>query len=736
MVVFVFIFYHHYVLVVTDCDGDMTDYPTSFPTTMPTDNHWYCLTGYSCTNETIVQGSGDNFYAYGYKSVAGVKTSIASQEARLYGAYAAQHAQLVNMTYKGECFGYKSCDNVKELIIDDATLQCDGSASCTNIGSINVVSGDSYTRNASCYGDFSCANSVFKDTQETWGYGAYSLYNTYFDFSESTRDVSIWYVGSYSGVNSTIICNNGGINCQINCYSNACGGVKLWCNPQIGNCSEFTIRCWSCDEEKLPSSYSYYMNSGTMVPFDIKNNSNSKDKYGILQYFGSSENRNEKCDGQSSYVYDDYNMSLNENERENQYNDSVICLRGYYTGRSNAISTLGDESDIVCSGHESCYGTSMSVNGYGSNIFCLGNNACSDIVPLALYVNAGIDDASYSYTDSSGRVWVSDVNYENGGLVSSTSGAISVSGDYDEVIYQTERFMLSDSLAYTFSLINGVYNITLHFAEIYFTSSGQRIFDIVIQGTTLSENFDIYDTVGHDTAITFTYDHIVVEDGILTIQLSESVENPKISGIEIIPVDIASSLINGRNNNNNTLYCGGKNSCQATRITNFEHLYVTGAFACAYCDIYGVRNVYLVTYQAGLSSMISSNGNGYMNVYLDGYGSGQSVYLECILGDVCNIYCLTNDACDNSTEVDCRFGTECNIHCDETMGCPIVYNTTDAPTFLPTTLPTALPTTSPTEYGVSSRARTINCPLFCVCQIYYLTVVGCLFVCLFYFNRT
>ena len=506
---------------------------------MPTDNHWYCLTGRSCTNETIVQGSGDEFDAYGYKSVAGVKTTITSQEAELYGAYAAQYAQLINVTYQGDCFGYKSCDNVQELIVDQATLQCDGSASCANVGSI-YVRGYSYSYEVLCYGDFSCANSVFQDTQVIWGYGAYSLYNTYFNFSETRTNVSIWYSGSYSGVNSSVICNsNGVINCQINCDSNACDGVKLLCHPQIGNCSEFTLRCWSCHQDKLPSYYLYYSNNNTMIPFDIKNDSNSKDKHGIFKYYQISENRNVQCDSQSSYVYDDYNMSLNEAETQNPDDNSVICFRGYYTGIFDTISTLGDESDVVCSGQGSCYGAAINVNGYGSNVFCLGNNGC------------------------------------------------------------------------------------------------------------------IYSTV-----------------------------------------------INGTNDKNNTLYCGGKNSCRATDIYNFEHVYITGASACANCDIYGSRNVYFVNYEGGLSSTISSDGNGEMNVHFDGYGSGQSVYVECVMGATCNIYCLTNYACDSSTEVDCRKGTQCNVHCDEAMGCPIVYNTTDTPTFLPTPQPTRSPTTQPTEFGM------------------------------------
>ena len=113
------------------------------------------------------------------------------------------------------------------------------------------------------------------------------------------------------------------------------------------------------------------------------------------------------------------------------------------------------------------------------------------------------------------------------------------------MIYQSERYMPEsspDSLVYTFSLTNGAYDIALHFAEIYFTYSGARIFSIEIQGVLLLTEFDIDDIVEHDTATTLIYDDIGVEDGTLTIELTRgSVHNPKISGIEIVE-DVVASL--------------------------------------------------------------------------------------------------------------------------------------------------------------------------------------------------
>ena len=101
-------------------------------------------------------------------------------------------------------------------------------------------------------------------------------------------------------------------------------------------------------------------------------------------YYPYLENANTKCDDQKDehqvvvdiIMYDDYAMSLTAEERENDHNNSLICFRGHKTATSNSISRIGDESDIICCGHESCEYESITVSGYGSNIFRLGYLEC------------------------------------------------------------------------------------------------------------------------------------------------------------------------------------------------------------------------------------------------------------------------------------------------------------------------------------------------------------------------
>ncbi len=146
------------------------------------------------------------------------------------------------------------------------------------------------------------------------------------------------------------------------------------------------------------------------------------------------------------------------------------------------------------------------------------------------FVNAG----GGSFVDSSGNTWLADVNYNTGNTFS-TSNAIS--GSADGQPYQSERWdsETGQELMYSFPLTPGEYTVRLHFAEIYSGTQqvGQRVFDVLIEGQTVLDNFDMVADSGYLTAIVKEF-NVTLVDGTLNIQLLHVVENPKISGIEII----------------------------------------------------------------------------------------------------------------------------------------------------------------------------------------------------------
>jgi hypothetical protein len=78
------------------------------------------------------------------------------------------------------------------------------------------------------------------------------------------------------------------------------------------------------------------------------------------------------------------------------------------------------------------------------------------------------------------------------------------------------------------------YTVLLHFAETYFTASGDRVFNVAINGTTVLSNFDIYATVGANAALVKQFTATANSSGQIVIAFTDGIANqPVVSGIEI-----------------------------------------------------------------------------------------------------------------------------------------------------------------------------------------------------------
>ncbi|WP_437806842.1 glycoside hydrolase family 11 protein [Sorangium sp. So ce1078] len=120
--------------------------------------------------------------------------------------------------------------------------------------------------------------------------------------------------------------------------------------------------------------------------------------------------------------------------------------------------------------------------------------------------------------------------YARGGSSNSTQDSV-VGGQ----LYQTERY---GSFSYEVPVTaNGRYTVKLHFAEIVQSSAGSRSFSVAVEGNTVISNLDLYAEVGHDVGYTETFADIAVNDGSVTIELIEGIENPTIAGFAIYSND-------------------------------------------------------------------------------------------------------------------------------------------------------------------------------------------------------
>ena len=133
-----------------------------------------------------------------------------------------------------------------------------------------------------------------------------------------------------------------------------------------------------------------------------------------------------------------------------------------------------------------------------------------------------------AYTDPSGQVWSADTGY-TGGRYGETSA--SISNTSTPVLYQYERW---GDFTYNFSAPAGSYNVTLKFAEIFWQSSGQRVFNVSINGQAVLTNFDIIAQAGGpNIALDRTFSVSSV-NGLISIAFSTVVDNAKVSAIEIV----------------------------------------------------------------------------------------------------------------------------------------------------------------------------------------------------------
>jgi len=127
----------------------------------------------------------------------------------------------------------------------------------------------------------------------------------------------------------------------------------------------------------------------------------------------------------------------------------------------------------------------------------------------------------------------------SGGNPYSFTNPIDVSGVSNpapEAVYQTGRY--SSDFTYTFSGLGAGANCTirLHFAETYFTSAGQRVFNVLVNGSTQITGLDVYVAAGNQSnkALIREINTAADASGTIAIRFVSTVENAIISGIEIL----------------------------------------------------------------------------------------------------------------------------------------------------------------------------------------------------------
>jgi regulation of enolase protein 1 (concanavalin A-like superfamily) len=127
------------------------------------------------------------------------------------------------------------------------------------------------------------------------------------------------------------------------------------------------------------------------------------------------------------------------------------------------------------------------------------------------------------------------------GSTYAVSNPISTRGVTDpapQAVYQSERWGV---FTYTIPDLTpgALYDVRLHFAEIFFNSPGQREFNVAINGQQVLTNFDVDSAAGGpDQAIVEPFLALADSHGRIVIQFTQgAADNPKISGIQVLRAD-------------------------------------------------------------------------------------------------------------------------------------------------------------------------------------------------------
>ena len=129
--------------------------------------------------------------------------------------------------------------------------------------------------------------------------------------------------------------------------------------------------------------------------------------------------------------------------------------------------------------------------------------------------------------------------YFSGGAPRSVTATVSTSGVTNPApaaVYKTERY---GTMTYTIPglVASSQYIVRLHFAELYWSAPWKRRFNVLINGTTVLANFDIFSAAGGQyKAIARQFIATANSIGRIVINFNTILDNASIGGIEVIPV--------------------------------------------------------------------------------------------------------------------------------------------------------------------------------------------------------
>jgi glucose/arabinose dehydrogenase len=179
---------------------------------------------------------------------------------------------------------------------------------------------------------------------------------------------------------------------------------------------------------------------------------------------------------------------------------------------------------------------------YNDNVYLISNMKPAPEQALYRLDVAG----SANYTDMAGNVWTPDTGYFTPSTARPEGADYpvqAIANTNDDKLFTTYRAFTDSSIPVNQRLLeynlplSGVtrVNVRLYYAERVWTSTGQRVANVDVEGKRVSTNFDIFKQApGTNSALIVPVYHVSVSDGTLTLDFRTVVDFAAINAIEVV----------------------------------------------------------------------------------------------------------------------------------------------------------------------------------------------------------
>jgi hypothetical protein len=172
------------------------------------------------------------------------------------------------------------------------------------------------------------------------------------------------------------------------------------------------------------------------------------------------------------------------------------------------------------------------VSEYGGEgkIVLLRPNTTTTSQPTTLRINSGGGAIS-----ASSGAFSADAYFT--GSTSTSTFTAAIDNTTDDLLYQDYRkaYASGGTFGYRIPVANATYTVKLHLAELFFTASGSRVFNVTAEGAAWLTNYDIFVAAGGKNIAKVETRNVTVSDGYLDLSFVSVLDKALICAVEVIP---------------------------------------------------------------------------------------------------------------------------------------------------------------------------------------------------------